>query len=373
MPGITIAAVGDIMVNAPLGTSALYKILRKSTVATANLECPLTDWESSASPSLALKAPPHVADQLPRLGLHVVSIANNHAMDYTERGLIDTIKYVNGAGVKTAGGGKNLEESFAPAALDAGDLGIAFIGMACTLTPGSAATHEKPGIAPVRVYSSIAMDSTISELQPGTSPYVHTRAVQSDVSIAVETIRKAKKTSPLVIVSIHWGVPIGWMAPFQGTLAEYQVPLGRALIDAGADMIFGHHPHVLHGIEVYHGGLIFYSLGHFIFQFMKTMKIQALRFGRPTPPYRREYLDLASPLSRESLIAQIHVETAGRRKHRISGVELTPSILDGDGEPTACSPEQARSILNRVKTLSSEHGTKIVIRNGKGYLRPVSD
>jgi len=368
MAGITIAAVGDVMVNAPLGASPLYEILRKSTVATANLESPLTDWQISASPSLALKSPPSVADHLPRLGLHVVSVANNHAMDYTDKGLMDTIKYVTGAGVKTVGGGRNLEESLAPAIVEAGGLKIAFVGMASTLPPGSAATDHKPGIAPIRVYSSIAVDSTITELQPGTSPYVHTKAVQPDVDIALEAIRKTKKTSDLVIVSIHWGVPIGWMAPFHGTLAEYQAPLGRALIDAGTDIILGHHPHVIHGIEIYRGGLIFYSLGHFIFQFMKTMKKEVPRYGRPTPPYRREYLDLASPLSRESVVAVIYLETSEKRDPKISGVEMTPCMLEEDGEPVESSPEEANRILSRLKSYSEELGTPIRISGNKGYL-----
>ena len=102
---------------------------------------------------------------------------------------------------------------------------------------------------------------------------------------------------------------------------------------------------------------------------MKTMNVKALRYGRPTPPYRREYLDLASPQSRESMIAVIHVEKAGKKRGKISGVQLTPCVLGDDGEPTECSSEQARAILNRLKTFSEEYGTKTTIRADKGYLR----
>src|SRR5699024_8134687 len=69
-----------------------------------------------------------------------------------------------------------------------------------------------------------------------------------------------------VIVAIHWGVPTYWLSPYQGLLAEYQQPLGHAMLDAGADVIFGHHSHSVHPIEVYNGKPIFYSSGDFLFE-----------------------------------------------------------------------------------------------------------
>lgn len=368
MKKITIGAVGDIMIYTPLRDSPLYHILKKSTLATANLENPLTDCEVPTDKLLGLKSSPAVADQLNYLGVQVVSIANNHALDYTDRGLLDTIKYVSNVGVKIVGGGKNLKEALTPAIIEAGPLKMAFIGLASTLPLGSAATDKRPGIAPVRIYSTIAIDSAIAEEQPGTSPFVHTRLVKEDVDTVAEAIKKAKKSSDLVIISIHWGVASGWSAPFHGNLAEYQPPLARALIDAGADIILGHHPHVIHGIEVYRGKIIFYSLGHFIFQYMRSIKKERPKFWRPAPPYRLEYLDLASPHAKESMVVVIHVEIPDKKKPKMTGVEITPCMLDSDGEPIRCTPEQANRILSRLKVFSEEFGMKIRISNGKGYL-----
>jgi len=368
MSKITIAAVGDIMVNTTLRHSPLYDILRSCTVATANLECPLTDCEIPTDKLIGIKSPPSVADQLPRLGLQVVSVANNHALDYTEKGLMDTIGVVNQVGVKTVGGGENLEESLAPTTIEVGPAKIAFIGVACTLPAGSVATVKRPGIAPIRVYSTMAVDSAIAEEQPGTSPFVHTTVVPDDLDKVAEAVQKAKRSADLVIVSIHWGVAAGWTAAFHGNLAEYQAPLGKALIDAGADIILGHHPHVIHGIEIYRGGIIFYSLGHFIFQYMRSIKRERPKLTRPAPPYRLEYLDLASPHAKESMVAVINLEAPESQKPEVTGVEMTTCVLDSDGEPIESTPEQAESILSRLKTYCEEFGTKIRIADQKGYL-----
>lgn len=368
MSRITIAAVGDIMFSTRLRQSPLYDILRNSTVATANLENPLTECKIPADKLISIKSPPSAADNLPKLGLQVVSIANNHAMDYTDRGLLDTIKYVTRMGVKTVGGGKNLADSLAPATIEAGPAKIAFIGVSCTLPAGSASTDKRPGIAPIRVYSTIALDSAATEEQPGTSPFVHTRVVQADLETVAGAIQKASKSADLVIISMHWGVAAGWSAAFHGNLAEYQTPLGRALIDGGADIIFGHHPHVIHGVEIYRGRIIFYSLGHFIFQYMRTIKKKRPDFSRPAPPYRLEYLDLASPHAKESMVAVISLEAHKNKKPKIMGVEMTTCMLDSDGEPIESTPEQAESILTRLKTYSEEFDTKIRITEQKGYL-----
>lgn len=368
MSKISIAAVGDIMVSTHLRPSPLYDILRNSTLAVANLECPLTDCEIATDKLVGIKSPPSVADELPWLGLHVVTIANNHAMDYTEKGLMDTIKYVTQVGVKPVGGGKNLEDCLAPATIQAAATRIAFIGVACTLPAGSPATNNRPGIAPIRIYSTLGIDSAIAEEQPGTSPFVHTRVLQDDLEMVAKRIHEAKKSADLVVISIHWGVAAGWSAPFQGKLAEYQAPLGRALIDAGADIILGHHAHVIHGIETYHGGIIFYSLGHFIFHYMKNIKGKRPQLNRPTPPYRLNYLDVAHPHAKESMVTVINVTIPENQKPKISGVEITTCVLDNDGEPIESTPEQTLSILTRLKAYSEEFDTKIRIDGQRGYL-----
>jgi poly-gamma-glutamate capsule biosynthesis protein CapA/YwtB (metallophosphatase superfamily) len=368
MATIKIAAVGDIMFGKHLKESPLYDILRRSTVTTANLENPLTECEVPADKLIALKSPPSAADHLPGLGLQVVSIANNHAMDYTAKGLLDTIENVTRTGVKIVGGGRNLAAALAPAVIEAGPLKIAFMGVACTLPAGSVASEKRPGIAPIRVYSTIAIDSAASEEQPGTSPFVHTRVVQDDLETVCGAIEEAKRSADLVIISIHWGVAAGWSAAFHGNLAEYQTPLGKALIDAGADMILGHHPHVIHGIEKYRGKPIFYSLGNFIFQYLGGIQAERPKLSRPAPPYRLEYVDLAFPHAKDSMVATISIEAQETKPPKITGVEITPLKLGNDGEPVESTPDEAEEILNRLRIYSQEFDTKIRITDQKGYL-----
>jgi len=388
MANITIGAVGDIKFDTRLKSNPLYDILKRSTVATANLECPLTSYDIPADKLFAIKAPPSVAKQLPGLGLQVVSVANNHAMDYAERGLMDTIKYVTREGITVVGGGKNLTEALVPSTIEAGALKIGFIGAACTLPAGSAATEKRPGIAPIRVYATFEIDSGEALEQPGSSPFIHTQVVQDDLEAVLRTIESSKKSVDLMIVSLHWGVTPGWQPVFQGSLAEYQAPLGRALIDAGANIVLGHHPHVLYGIEVYRQGIIFYSLGHFIFQGKGIFKEEKTKSGQLADPDRPKHADhlspytkgagqavvagvkrlLSSPQAKESMIALIHIEALKRRKPKISAVEIIPCMMDQDGEPVETTPGQARNILARLKTYSEEFGTEIRFAEKRGYI-----
>ena len=133
----------------------------------------------------------------------------------------------------------------------------------------------------MRVRTRFETDVSITDEQPGTSPYVHTEVVGGDLAQAVTAVRDARGRSDVVVVSVHWGVPPGWAAPFQGVLAGYQRPAAHALIDAGADLILGHHPHTLHGVEIYKDRPICYSLGNFI---STRWRRAAVHDWRPSPP-----------------------------------------------------------------------------------------
>ena len=162
---------------------------------------------------------------------------------------------------------------------------MAVFGLASTLPPGFAAGPGRPGIAPVRARSRFYVDAVTLDEQPGMSPWVETEAVEEDVRRTCERIRSAREETDLVMIHIHWGIPNGWCAAFQGPLADYQRPLGRALIDAGADLVVGHHPHVVHGVERYKDGLIVYSLGHFLFHSMSEDRRD--RVDQQLPSLRR--------------------------------------------------------------------------------------
>jgi poly-gamma-glutamate synthesis protein (capsule biosynthesis protein) len=113
------------------------------------------------------------------------------------------------------------------------------------------------------------------------------------VARACEAVADTKRRADLVIVAIHWGVSFGWLPLNQSELCTYEQPLGRALIDAGADAVIGHHPHVLHGIETYCKRPIFYSVGNFLFHRHSSSRGRGSyppydERGEPEPPTREQ-------------------------------------------------------------------------------------
>src|SRR3990172_12505325 len=122
-----------------------------------------------------------------------------------------------------------------------------------------------PGCAPMRAstfYQQV-------DYQPGTPPEIISVANRDDLAAAIEDIKKAKASADIVVVSFHWG-----LHHMRGTLAMYEREVAHAVIDAGADLIVGHHPHVLKGIEVYKGKAVFYSMGNFAFDLPLSVRTQ---------------------------------------------------------------------------------------------------
>ena len=93
------------------------------------------------------------------------------------------------------------------------------------------------------------------------SPWIETSIEEGETSRLKDAVARIRATCDVLVVQMHWGVPHGWAPAFQGPLAQYQHPLAHALIDAGADLIVGHHPHIIHGVEHHGRGVVAYSLG----------------------------------------------------------------------------------------------------------------
>lgn len=202
-----------------------------------------------------MRAPVAMAQAVREAGIEVVSVAGNHCLDFGYEALADTLQHLTNVGVRTCGTGANLEAAREPVFAMAGRHRVAVIGACSILPEGYAAQAEKPGCAPLRaftVYEPVEPD------QPGTVPRTHSFPHPDDLEALIERIRRARAVADWVLVSLHWGIH---MVPF--TLADYQRVAAHALIDAGADAILGHHPHLLKGVELYKNRPVFYSLGNF--------------------------------------------------------------------------------------------------------------
>ncbi|MCK4739871.1 MAG: CapA family protein [Deltaproteobacteria bacterium] len=209
--------------------------LTKETLGNAdltivNLESPLTlSGVKFMEKQFILKAAPSMASALKRASIDIVTLANNHIMDYGIVGLRDTLKALDSAGIKYAGAGANISSAREPATQDIRGVRVALLSYSKTY--------------PVEFYAGKNRAGTA----PGYEGYL-----KKDVA-------RAKATADIVIVAFHWGQ--GKMK----TPKHYQVKLAHMAIDSGADLVVGHHPHVPQPVEAYKDGLIFYSLGNFIF------------------------------------------------------------------------------------------------------------
>lgn len=203
-------------------------ILRSADLVFGNLEMVLHDEKTPLKANhLDFKAPASYGEGLGRTGFRVLSTANNHIMDFGAPACRDTLSFLKGQGIMTAGCGGNLAEARKPAILTVRRKRIGFLAYADDT--GQSAQPNRPGVAPIR------------------KKYL------------LEDIDSLRQQVDIVVISLHADLE------FVAYPAPWRVRLSRQLIDAGADLVLAHHPHVPQGIERYRQGLIAYSLGSFVF------------------------------------------------------------------------------------------------------------
>lgn len=342
----TVSLVGDVMISRPFaesgrgtapGFQAALAAMREADLVIANLEMPLSRRGSPVPKYSNLRSDPAVIQDVKAAGVHAVTLANNHMCDYGAEGLLDTLAACREAGIACCGAGPDLDAALAPATLRAAGVPVALLSVACTVPLEAAARAGKPGIAPIDIRCSYEPEVSLTVEQPGTMPWVHSWASPADQKTVRGKIAELRAQGYAVIVGIHWGVPEHWMSPVQGRLAEYQRPLGHALVEAGADVILGHHSHSLHPIEVYQGKPIFYSVGNFLFE------------------------DPRGFMGPESVIVQA---TLGPKL----SVTLVPALVDAEGFPQLAAGPEARRVLGLLADLSAPFGACLDVEGGRGRL-----
>lgn len=189
-------------------------------------------------------------------GIDAVGVANN--VTYPWQAMVRSNRVLEEAGIAYAGGGMDLEDAHSPVILEANGVKVGFMQYAATVFPYShAATGERPGIAQIKVYTAYQPPRNLDK--PGQPPYVITWLDEESKNRMVEDVRKLAAQTDVVICSYHWGVS-GTREP-----VSYQSEIGKAVIDAGADVVFGHGPHKYQKVEVYKGKPILHSLAQFAF------------------------------------------------------------------------------------------------------------
>jgi len=319
--------------------AAMVKEIQSSDFVIANLETPLSTRGSPVPKFRNLRSDPEVIQDVTALGVHAVTLANNHMMDYGPEALGDTLATCDGAGLSRCGAGLDLEEAFRPLSFDVRGCRVGLLNLASTVPMGFDAGAGKPGLAPLRVDFALEIDANFMVENPGAMPMVRSWVKPEELEALGGRIRRLKAEADVAIVSIHWGVPDFWMSPAQGLLAQYQTPLAHAMIEAGADVVYGHHSHTLHPIELYRGKPIFYSPGNFFFE-----------FDRPRP-----YME------RKSFIVKVAVGGD-------LAIELVPLVHDDRGVPTRAFGPEAKAVLDRLVGLSASFGTKLSVERDRATL-----
>jgi len=237
--GVRLAAVGDLLLSVdPRGREAardgeelfaeVRGVLTESHVVFGNLECALPGDGATVGHEAVVVSTEALMRSVRTAGFTVVTLANNHTFDCLEGGCRRVRRVLEELGVAAFGAGENLAEAEAPAIVEAGGQRMAFLGAADRASGApflAAANHW--GVAPL------------------------------DVERLTGRVRELRGECEHVLVSLHWGEE-RFRIP-----SPRQMVLAHRLVDAGATMILGHHPHVLQGLERYNGGVVIYSLGNF--------------------------------------------------------------------------------------------------------------
>jgi poly-gamma-glutamate synthesis protein (capsule biosynthesis protein) len=312
-------AVGDILLDrgvarqierngARIVFARVRDMLSNADLAFGNLECPLTTKCYKAGGRISFQANPRYVESLTDAGFDIVSLANNHSMDCGRTGLLETMRNLKRSGLRWCGAGKTLAEAEAPVILYVKGIRVAFVGFTAIAPPASASLKEDE--------PTVALASR-AELQ---------RAVAA-----------ARLKADVVVASLHWGVE------YASRPNDEQKDLARAAVEAGADLVIGHHTHTLEGMELIarrtdaetRYALVAYSLGNFAFDSTRA-------------PGKRvtESAILRCKLSRNGLVS----------------AEVIPIVLE-NYLPRPTSQDEAQSILARLSLLSAELNTSMT--NGR--------
>lgn len=316
---ISVVAVGDILFDRQVGALIDSKgpdepfryvasILSDGDIAIANLECPLsTKGAKLAQKDVTFRGRTSAAIGIKNSGIDVVSLANNHALDCGPEALEDTISLLDKHDIGHSGAGMNINEAVKAAYFQAGekkDKTVAFLAFTPLIPAGFYPGKQRAGIAPAR----------------------------PNIELVTNAIKEARKKADFVFCSFHWGVE------YQDYPVQNQIDLGRLSIDSGADLVLGHHPHVIQGIELYKGKLIIYSLGDFVFD----------HFSRKTG---------------EAFILKCNVS-----QEKTLSATMIPVYLTSYGQPRVVHGAEADVILNRLSKISTKFGTEMKIEQDQAIL-----
>jgi poly-gamma-glutamate synthesis protein (capsule biosynthesis protein) len=314
---LILAACGDILLHgrycdiaesggADRVLDPLRRLLAECDLVVGNMETVLAKAETGSprDDKLCLRGDPRYANCMAEAGFQVMTLANNHCLDFGPEALAETRRHLETAGIAVLGAGSDLDEAMRPVVLETRGVKLGFLA-AChqSTKPAPAATRTGPGIAPLDRETILA---------------------------AVEALAPEVDH---VILLLHWGLE------YANYPTPEQVELARSAVDRGASAVLGHHSHSLQGIETYAGGVIAYSLANFT--------DADVDWRGPSKHYRAELTEV----DRESVLLRLRIDREGIEIH-----DRIPLWLDEDGRPSRAAGERARKIERQLEEYSGKLG-----------------
>ena len=320
-------AVGDVILgpNPEYYFSPSKAVLKTADVLLGQLEVPYTSRDANA---VAQGRNPEVLGALVDSGFDIVSLAGNHLADAGVAGIEDTLAWLDEHNVAHVGAGFNLEEARRAVVLEREGARFGFLDYNCVGPKETWATSSKPGCA----YLNIITHYELDHATPGGPPIIYTWAETSTLNAMLDDIRKLRPLCDILVVSFHKGLG---HTPIK--LAAYEQQISYAAIDAGADIILGHHGHILKGVELYKGKPIYHSLCNFVAwvpslaakpgqdpQSWEVRRKELFGFepdpDYPTYPFHPEAI--------YTMIAKCEVESG-----KLSRISYLPCIVNKQGQP----------------------------------------
>lgn len=338
MSGAVIAAVGDVLIDRANPAEALAgvaEVLGAADLVFGNFEGVLTDIHAPA-PGMASATVVPTANAAP-LGLFdVMSVANNHALDAGYGGLTDTLSTLRTHDVHPIGAGPSLAEALRPHRVKLGDTRVALLAVTAVLVAGTEARSTTPGVAVLRAEDSYAPPFP-GFVYPGVPAKVVSVLNEEDWSSVRAAVTAAKSDADLVVVSAHWG---DHTRPW--VLTEHERLCAELLSEAGADLVLGHHHHLLRGVEFVNETPVFYGLGHLVYdmpRFPEEMRARGVDLdGLSEVELAQAYGDYGvfpretspgfhfHPRARHAVVAIVELDDEG-----IQRAGLVPCRLDDSG------------------------------------------
>lgn len=359
MNDLHVLLTGDLILDEP-DPDGFFEpsrtLLRGADLVIGHVEVPHTarGVETSTDVPAPPADPAHLA-ALPRAGVQVATLAGNHLHDSGPNGIEDTVATLRGLGLATTGAGMNLAEARTPALVERQGVRVGVLSYNCVGPREGWATSRKPGCAYVKVLTHYELDHA----SPGGPPSIYTFCAPESLDAMAADIEALRARVDLLVVALHKGV-----GHVPARVEHYERAVGRAAIDAGADVVVGHHAHIIRGVELHHGKPIYHGLGNWVTvtralsvkdndspERLAWAKKRQQLFGfvpdpaMPTYPFH--------PDSRHTLLASVV-----RRADGTLDAGLVPCWIDATARPVPLGPDQAGPTLDYLRRITTEAGLK---------------